>query len=89
MALLDDLPSSTISEGPATLTWTLETNGVFTVRSFAKKIIGRKFRGCAEFPSETIWMRHVPTKVAGFVWQVAHEKVSTIDNLVSCFQIDV
>ncbi|CAN1262767.1 Putative ribonuclease H protein At1g65750 [Linum perenne] len=82
MELLNDLPRSVISAGPAFLVWSLENNGVFTVRSLARELIGRKLPGVDSFPSRAIWMRHVPTKVAGFAWQVAHERISTIDNLI-------
>ncbi|CAN1767647.1 Putative ribonuclease H protein At1g65750 [Linum perenne] len=80
---LESLPPSLISEGPATLVWPLEKNGVFPVRSLARELIGRKFRGMEAFPAEMVWVRHAPTKVGGFVWQVAHGKISTIDNLIS------
>ncbi|CAN1797204.1 hypothetical protein LINPERHAP1_LOCUS21182 [Linum perenne] len=52
------------------------------VRSLVRELVGRKFPRVSSFPYQVVWMRHVPTKVAGFVWQVAHGKVSTIDNLV-------
>ncbi|CAN1748096.1 hypothetical protein LINPERHAP1_LOCUS3303 [Linum perenne] len=78
--MLDALPQ--LSEGPPSMIWSLEESGVFSVRSLAKELILRKFQGCNSFPSEMVWVRHVPTKVAGFVWQVAHGKVSTIDNLI-------
>ncbi|CAN1730072.1 Putative ribonuclease H protein At1g65750 [Linum perenne] len=82
MELLDGLPTSVISEGPSSLVWPLEKSGAFTVRSLARELISRKFQGVDSFPSEVIWMRHIPTKVAGFVWQVAHGRISTIDNLI-------
>ncbi|CAN1729012.1 Putative ribonuclease H protein At1g65750 [Linum perenne] len=62
--------------------WPLEANGSFSVRSFARELIMQKFPGCSDFPAERIWLRHVPTKVAGFVWQLAHGRVSTMDNLI-------
>ncbi|CAN1831724.1 Putative ribonuclease H protein At1g65750 [Linum perenne] len=80
--LLNGLPTSLISSGPASMVWPLESSGVFTVRSLVRELVGRKFPGVSSFPYQVVWMRHVPTKVAGFVWQVAHGKVSTIDNLV-------
>ncbi|CAN1848748.1 LINE-1 reverse transcriptase homolog, partial [Linum perenne] len=80
LEMLDALPQ--LSEGPPSMIWSLEESGVFSVRSLAKELILRKFQGCNSFPSEMVWVRHVPTKVAGFVWQVAHGKVSTIDNLI-------
>ncbi|CAN1748323.1 Putative ribonuclease H protein At1g65750 [Linum perenne] len=82
LELLQTLPPSHISEGPATLVWPLESNDAFSVRSLAKELIGRKFMGVEDFPAGLVWTRHVPTKVAGFVWQVSHEKISTIDNLI-------
>ncbi|CAN1336412.1 Putative ribonuclease H protein At1g65750 [Linum perenne] len=82
MELLDGLPTSVISEGPTSLIWPLETSRAFTVRSLARELIRQKFPGVDSFPSEVIWTRHIPTKVAGFVWQVVHGKISTIDNLI-------
>ncbi|CAN1324723.1 Putative ribonuclease H protein At1g65750 [Linum perenne] len=80
--MLDALPSLSISVGPACLVWPLEGNGIFSVRSLARRSILQKYPGCSTFPVDMIWMAHVPTKVAGFVWQVVHKKVSTLDNLI-------
>ncbi|CAN1220450.1 Putative ribonuclease H protein At1g65750 [Linum perenne] len=83
MEMLEDLPTtSVVSEGPPSLTWPLERSGAFTVRSLARELILQKFPGVNYFPSKVIWMRHIPTKVAGFVWQVVHGRISTIDNLI-------
>ncbi|CAN1767208.1 hypothetical protein LINPERHAP1_LOCUS10182 [Linum perenne] len=62
--------------------WQLEPSGCFTVRSLAQELIRRMFGGCFNFPSDLIWNNQVPTKVAGFLWQVAHGNISTIDNLM-------
>ncbi|CAN1299772.1 Putative ribonuclease H protein At1g65750 [Linum perenne] len=82
LELLNTIPPSLISEGPAFLVWPLERSGVYSVRSLARRMILQQFPGCSSFPAEMVWMEHVPTKVAGFVWQVVHKKVSTVDNLI-------
>ncbi|CAN1797797.1 Putative ribonuclease H protein At1g65750 [Linum perenne] len=82
MEMLDNLPPLLLSSGPACVVWPLDKSGVFSVRSLARVLIRRKFPGMDFFPSGSIWVRHVPTKVAGFIWQVAHGSVSTIDNLI-------
>ncbi|CAN1753324.1 Putative ribonuclease H protein At1g65750 [Linum perenne] len=68
--------------GPPSIVWHLETSGSFSVRSSARELIHSKFGGHDDFPSDVIWNIQVPTKVAGFLWQVAHGNISTIDNLM-------
>ncbi|CAN1343283.1 Putative ribonuclease H protein At1g65750 [Linum perenne] len=70
-----------LSAGPAVLNWPLETSGCFSVRSLTKALIKNQFEGCANFPEEVVWARHVPTKVSCLVWKVAHERLATIDIL--------
>ncbi|CAN1776603.1 hypothetical protein LINPERHAP1_LOCUS13698, partial [Linum perenne] len=76
-----NFPSNSVSS-PACAVWPLDKSGVFSVRSLARVLIHRKLSGVDLFPSGSIWVRHVPTKVVGFIWQVVHERVSTIDNLI-------
>ncbi|CAN1344297.1 Putative ribonuclease H protein At1g65750 [Linum perenne] len=82
MEMLNNLPPILLTTGPPCVVWPLDKSGVFSVRSLARVLIHRKFPGMDLFPSHFIWARLVPTKVAGFIWQVAHERVSTIDNLI-------
>ncbi|CAN1297431.1 LINE-1 reverse transcriptase homolog [Linum perenne] len=82
LELLGALSPDLLSEGPASLVWPLETSGVFSVRSLARELILHRFQGCSSFPTVMIWLRSIPTKVAGFVWQAVHGKISTIDNLI-------
>ncbi|CAN1274683.1 Putative ribonuclease H protein At1g65750 [Linum perenne] len=65
-----------------TMIWALDSSGSFSVKLLARELILHKFLGCPDFPFERIWVRHVPTKVTGFVWKLAHGRVSTIDNLI-------
>ncbi|CAN1839418.1 hypothetical protein LINPERHAP1_LOCUS35747 [Linum perenne] len=39
------------------------------------------FRGVIGFPVDTIWCKSIPSKVCGFLWQVTHGRILTIDNL--------
>ncbi|CAN1798982.1 hypothetical protein LINPERHAP1_LOCUS21951 [Linum perenne] len=82
LQLLESLPLGTVSAGPPALRWTLEPKGVFTVRSMARQLSGCVFGGFDDFPAEVIWRKHVPSKVAAFVWQASLNNISTIDNLV-------
>ncbi|CAN1325280.1 Putative ribonuclease H protein At1g65750 [Linum perenne] len=81
MRLLDSLPEGIISAGPPALQWILEPRGEFSVRSFARQLAMTSFGGLNDFPADVIWNKQVPTKVACFIWQVAHGSISTIDNL--------
>ncbi|CAN1795161.1 hypothetical protein LINPERHAP1_LOCUS20515 [Linum perenne] len=82
LELLNTVSPSWISTGPPSLVWPLERHGAFSVKSLARELILQRFPGCPSFPSELIWLRSAPTKVAGFVWQVVLRKVSTIDILI-------
>ncbi|CAN0885613.1 Putative ribonuclease H protein At1g65750 [Linum grandiflorum] len=78
---LEDLPPDTITAGPAGLVWPLEKSGSYTVRSMRRRLGDVKFPGASSFPSETVWVRFVPTKVQAFVWMAYHKKFATLDNL--------
>ncbi|CAN1767846.1 hypothetical protein LINPERHAP1_LOCUS10424 [Linum perenne] len=82
LAQLNALPREVCSEVPPSIVWILESSGIFSVKSLARELIRRKFVGLANFPSETVWIKCAPPRVACFVWQVAHESISTIDNLI-------
>ncbi|CAN1248388.1 hypothetical protein LINPERPRIM_LOCUS6728 [Linum perenne] len=79
--LLDSLPEGVVSAGPLTLVWTLEPHGSFSVWSFARQLSGKSFGGLLDFPTDVIWCKQALSKVACFVWKMAHENISTIDNL--------
>ncbi|CAN1305881.1 hypothetical protein LINPERPRIM_LOCUS26640 [Linum perenne] len=55
---------------------------MFSVHSLVKVLTLQKFNGLDDYPADVIWRTHVPTKVCGFIWQVTHEKILTVDNLM-------
>ncbi|CAN0922513.1 Putative ribonuclease H protein At1g65750 [Linum grandiflorum] len=81
LARLDALPMDLISEGPAFVSWSLESSGRFSVRSLRSKCTRDKFPGVVGFPHYTIWIPSVPTKVQCFVWLVYYKRIATVDNL--------
>ncbi|CAN1178585.1 Putative ribonuclease H protein At1g65750 [Linum perenne] len=68
LAQLNALPREVCSEGPPSIVWSLESSGIFSVKSLARELIRRKFVGLANFPSETVWIKFAPPRVACFMW---------------------
>ena len=61
-----------------TMKWKHTKSGLFEVRSFYGLLSGRSN---TQFPLKNVWKPKIPSKVAFFMWLVAHDKNLTIDNL--------
>ncbi|XP_026420154.1 uncharacterized protein LOC113316148 [Papaver somniferum] len=64
---------------PDTRRWSLNTTGIFSVKSLYSKMIEAK--GVDNFPAQFIWKSEIPPKVKFLVWCLVHGKLNTIDNL--------
>ncbi|CAN1315223.1 LINE-1 retrotransposable element ORF2 protein [Linum perenne] len=78
---LASIPHDLLSEGPASICWSLRPDGCFSVSSLRQSLVANKFIGVTDFPSEVIWHPAAPPKIACFCWRVFFNKVPTIDNL--------
>jgi hypothetical protein len=58
--------------------WNHTKSGLFEVRSFYGLLSGRSN---IQFPWKSVWKPKIPSKVAFFMWLLAHDKNLTIDNL--------
>ncbi|CAN1729136.1 hypothetical protein LINPERHAP1_LOCUS508, partial [Linum perenne] len=81
MAVLEGVAPGWISQGPPAPRWSFSTSGRFTVSSFSRILSQGADGGFDDFPTEVIWVGDVPTKVAGFLWQVFYKSISTFENL--------
>ncbi|CAN1751888.1 Putative ribonuclease H protein At1g65750 [Linum perenne] len=81
MQLLGEVDYGWITQGPPMPQWTLDVAGRFTVSSMYKALTSRHQADDTNFPVEAVWVTHVPTKISGFVWQVAHKNISSFENL--------
>ncbi|CAN0904416.1 hypothetical protein LINGRAHAP2_LOCUS23081, partial [Linum grandiflorum] len=78
---LDSLPSSIFSAGPTSVGWPLAHSGVFSISSLMHFLSYQKFIGNPSFPSDSIWIAPIPSKIQCFCWQVFLKKIATVDNL--------
>ncbi|CAN1759429.1 Putative ribonuclease H protein At1g65750 [Linum perenne] len=81
LTFLNELPRSTLTEGPPSIHWPLQTNGLFSVASLRRALGDIRFSGFPNFPSNVIWISFIPSKITSFCWKVYHKKIATIDNL--------
>ncbi|CAN0925322.1 hypothetical protein LINGRAHAP2_LOCUS34686 [Linum grandiflorum] len=70
--------------GPAMVMWPLHASSLFSVHSLFSALRGREFHGLADFPFRSIWVKHVLTKIQGFLWLVCDEK-SVSHIFLSCY----
>ncbi|CAN1217919.1 Putative ribonuclease H protein At1g65750 [Linum perenne] len=70
-----------LSEGPSMITWNLDREKGFSVKSFNNHLRAVKFPGMGFFPFDTIWRKEVPTKIQCFLWCCFHGRILTLDNL--------
>ncbi|CAN1266288.1 LINE-1 retrotransposable element ORF2 protein [Linum perenne] len=78
---LDSLPPLLITEGPDFIVWPGGKEQRFSVSSFRQLLHAERFTGLASFPSESIWLSFVPTKVQFFCWLTYRNRIATTDNL--------
>ncbi|CAN1750331.1 hypothetical protein LINPERHAP1_LOCUS4017 [Linum perenne] len=81
LRLLDDSPQIQLSEGPACITWSLQSDGLFSVSSLRRILTATKYQGSHDFPADVVWQPAVPSKIVCFCWKIFHRKVATLDNL--------
>ncbi|CAN0884339.1 LINE-1 retrotransposable element ORF2 protein [Linum grandiflorum] len=79
--VLQTLPDGTVSSGPPRLTWKPDERCGFSVHSFVSALMLIKFPGSEVFPSTTIWISTIPTKVCCSSWMASLNAIATIDNL--------
>ncbi|CAN1816595.1 Putative ribonuclease H protein At1g65750 [Linum perenne] len=81
LRLLGDIPQIRLSEGPACITWSLQSDGLFSVSSLRRRLTATKYQGSHDFPADVVWQPAVPSKIVCLCWKIFHRKVATIDNL--------
>ncbi|CAN0845480.1 Putative ribonuclease H protein At1g65750, partial [Linum grandiflorum] len=77
---ISSLPRDIITAGPATVGWSLCSNGVFSVQSLRRRLAEQQFPGTPSFPHDIVWFAPIPSKIQCFCWQVFLKKIATIDN---------
>ncbi|CAN1810936.1 Putative ribonuclease H protein At1g65750 [Linum perenne] len=81
MLFLASIPRSHFTEGPPYISWSLQSDGIFSVASLRRSLVANLFFGSPNFPHKFIWQPATPSKVACFIWRVFLRKIATQDNL--------
>ncbi|CAN1346339.1 hypothetical protein LINPERPRIM_LOCUS40738, partial [Linum perenne] len=83
LRFLRRIPQDSVSEGPASVIWSLTSSSEFSVSSLNAQLRRDKFPGVEGFPQDMIWNKVVPVKIQGFLWLCYHNRISTLDVLQS------
>uniref|UniRef100_A0A453PEG3 Reverse transcriptase zinc-binding domain-containing protein n=1 Tax=Aegilops tauschii subsp. strangulata TaxID=200361 RepID=A0A453PEG3_AEGTS len=76
--LLDTVQQCTLTADSDMPIWSLETNGIYSVKSFYQHI---NFGEIASAIRDDLWKILCPQKIHVFLWLCAHNKILTRDNL--------
>lgn len=83
--LLRVVQQCTLSDGSDMPSWSLESNGLYSVKSFYKSI---NFGGIASAIKDDLWKIMCPQKIHVFLWLCAHNKILTRDNLAKRREVE-